>query len=77
MHALVVAIAATRLRRCGIDVPRVARGELEHRLYDALTTAHGDDAYGRYRALLARVDSFARALEREEGARLRAARVVG
>jgi hypothetical protein len=60
--ALLVAMAAPRLRSLGIDVPLGGGENPSHRLYELLT-AGGDGAYSRYNALLARMVSFARAAE--------------
>ncbi len=60
--ALLVAMAAPRLRALGIDVPPGGGDWPSHRLYELLTAA-GDGAYSRYNALLARMVSFARAAE--------------
>lgn len=64
--ALLVAIAAPRLRRLGIPVPpdRDLPRDPEERLYRLLGREHGDP-YGLYNSLLRRLTSFARALERE------------
>jgi len=43
------------------------------RLYDSLSRDDGADAYSRYNSLLRRLDSFASALEREQGKAIRAA----
>ncbi len=60
--ALVVAMAAPRLRALGIDVPQ-GGGELpSHRLYELLTETD-EGAHSRYNALVARIVSFARAAE--------------
>ncbi len=67
--ALVVEIAARRLRALGYDIPvgagaggGEADGESpEHRLYALLVREHDDGAHSRYNALLARITSFARA----------------
>ncbi|HEY7933881.1 MAG TPA: hypothetical protein VID48_08660 [Solirubrobacteraceae bacterium] len=60
--ALLVAMAAPRLRALGIDVPHGAGEQPAHRLYELLT--HTDEgAHSRYNALVARVVSFARAAE--------------
>ncbi len=68
--ALVVEIAAPRLRALGYDIPvgggapmgREAGGESsEHRLYALLVRDHASGAHSRYNALLARIASFARA----------------
>jgi hypothetical protein len=72
--ALLVAIAATRLRRLGLPVAEHAFDEAELRLYRALRREQPDGAYERYNALRRRLVSFARALEREEGQRIRASR---
>ena len=66
IEALLVRIAAPRLRRAGLDVPEVARSEvdLEILLYRTLG-ARDDiaDPYSRYNSLLRRLVSFERALE--------------
>jgi hypothetical protein len=59
--ALVVAIAATRLRDLGIDVPD-GIAEPEHRLWDLLAADDPDSAHSRYNALVQRIVSFERAL---------------
>ncbi len=75
VEALLVRIARTRLTEAGLAVPEAGDGgDLELRLYAQLGEALGDAAYGRYQSLLRELDSCARALERERGARLRAAR---
>jgi hypothetical protein len=71
--ALVVAAAGARLRRLGLPVPAGIE-EAELRLYRVLERGDPWSAYSRYNALLREVVSFARALEREEGAAIRAAR---
>jgi hypothetical protein len=72
--ALLVAIAAPRLRRLGLPVPEDLPGQGELRLYDLLHEEAPEGAYGRYNALLRQIASFASALEAEEGAALRARR---
>jgi hypothetical protein len=60
--ALLVAMAAPRLRSLGFDVP-VGGGERpSHRLYELLSQTD-KGAHSRYNALVARVVSFARAAE--------------
>ncbi len=60
--ALLVAMAAPRLRRLGFDVP-VYRGERpSHRLYELLCDT-SRSPHSRYNALVARIVSFARAAE--------------
>ncbi len=60
--ALVVAMAAPRLRALGIDVPRGGGEQRSHRLYELLTETD-EGAHSRYNALVARIVSFARAAE--------------
>lgn len=60
--ALLVAMAAPRLRAIGIDVPRGGEEQPSHRLYELLTESNGG-AHSRYNALVARMVSFARAAE--------------
>lgn len=69
--ALVVQIAAPRLRTLGFEVPEYrpvpCEGELpspEHRLYALLVSERGSGAHSRHNALLARIASFARAAAR-------------
>lgn len=62
--ALLVEIAAPRLRGLGFDVPPQARvGLPEHRLYEVLALTEGDNAHAQYNALIRRLVSFARAYE--------------
>jgi hypothetical protein len=60
--ALLVAMAAPRLRALGIDVPPGGGTRPSHRLYELLADADGG-AHSRYNALVARIVSFARAAE--------------
>ncbi|MHB1835931.1 MAG: hypothetical protein ACYCXW_13285 [Solirubrobacteraceae bacterium] len=60
--ALLVAMAAPRLRSLGLDVPAWAGPEPSHRLYELLATS-GESPHSRYNALVARIVSFARAAE--------------
>lgn len=62
-EALAVATAAERLRAAGVAVPEAGIERPSHRLYAVLAQACGDDAHGRYNAVLRRVSSYARALE--------------
>lgn len=59
-EALLVSMAATRLRQLGFDVPP-AIAEPEHRLWDKLAQEGVDAAHGRYNALVRRLVSFQRA----------------
>ena len=67
-EALLLLIAAPRLRRLGIDLPDSSEDELELRLYEILLEREPLGAYSRYNALLSQIVSFAQALEREWGA---------
>lgn len=63
-EALLVEIAAPRLRRLGVSFEAPAHGDgqpPEHRLYTLLSAR--PDAHSRYKALLARIASYARAAE--------------
>jgi hypothetical protein len=65
--ALLVAMAAPRLRALGYDVPSGHGGVRPgHRLYELLADDgrdEGRDAHSRYNALVGRIVSFARAAE--------------
>ena len=61
--ALLVSIGAPRLQRAGIDVP-APLDDAEHRLYTLLEDGSGAAAHGRYNALVRRLVSFERAVER-------------
>jgi hypothetical protein len=61
--ALLVSMAAPRLRALGFDVPCGGDGPPSHRLYELLTT-RDEGAHSRYNALVGRMVSFARAAER-------------
>ncbi|MGH2841021.1 MAG: hypothetical protein ACRDKY_09385 [Solirubrobacteraceae bacterium] len=60
--ALLVAMAAPRLRRLGIDVPVSGEQHPSHRLYELLSQGE-PGAHSRYNALVGRIVSFARAAE--------------
>jgi hypothetical protein len=62
--ALLVAMAATRLRAVGIDVPDRGIAQPGHRLYALLAAEHSTGAHAAYNALVGRMSSFARAAER-------------
>ena len=62
VEALLVSIAAPRLRDAGLNVPR-ALTDAEHRLYEELARTDPDSAHSRYNALLRRLTSFESALE--------------
>ena len=62
VEALLVSVGARRLRAVGVDVPEPF-SSAEIRLYELLCREHGDDAHGRYNALLRRLVSFERAAE--------------
>ncbi len=61
--ALLVAMAAPRLRRLGLDVPPSPVAVPGHRLYDLLAADGRGSAHSRYNALIGRVVSYARAAE--------------
>ena len=61
--AMLVAMAAPRLRSAGLKVPEHAVERPSHRLYDLLAAEHADSAHGRYNAHVGRMVSFARAAE--------------
>lgn len=62
VEALLVSIAAPRLR--GLGVPVLAPlSDPEHRLYEQLALDDPDSAHSRYNALLRRLTSFESALE--------------
>lgn len=66
IEALLVAIGAPRLRGLGVPVPGLPAGETpEHRLYERLRELDPWDAHSRYNALIRRLVSYERALERE------------
>lgn len=60
-EALLVSVAAPRLRHLGFEVPELAGVELpyEHALYAALKSRSPRSAYGDYNALIGRIVSFA------------------
>lgn len=62
VEALLVSIAATRLRSAGLGIRRPIP-DAEHRLYESLAREDSDSAHGRYNALLGRLTSFENALE--------------
>jgi hypothetical protein len=62
VEALLVSIAAPRLRALGVRVTRPL-ADAEHRLYECLARENPDSAHSRYNALLRRLTSFESALE--------------
>ena len=70
--ALLLLVAAPRLRDLGIDLPEREgiQRPFEHRLYELLEQTHGAAAYSRYNSLIRRIVSFARALARERNSRI-------
>ncbi len=59
LESLAVSLAATRLRREGVPVPRVCIPDPDHRLYRMLESTSGNLAHARYLAWLRQVASFA------------------
>jgi len=62
VEALLVSIAAPRLRQRGLPVA-APLSDPEHRLYERLAREGEDSAHSRYNALLRRLVSFESALE--------------
>lgn len=60
IEALLVSMAATRLRQLGFDVP-AGLPDPEHALWSRLAADDADSAHGRYNALVRRLVSFQRA----------------
>lgn len=61
-EALLVSIFAPRLRAIGLDITEPFP-EPNMALYELLQREHGDDAHGRYNALVRRLVSYSRAAE--------------
>lgn len=75
--ALLVQIAAPRLRSLGISIPGPATAlPREHVLYDQLETRLGSAAHSYYNSLIRRIVSFARALEQDQQRRLRSSQAA-
>lgn len=69
VEALLVEIAAPRLRELGLAAPDSPDGaDAELRLYAQLGQNGGADPYGEYNALLRRLTSFIHALEHRRAA---------
>ena len=62
VEALLVSIAASRLRALGLSV-EAPLPDAEHRLYEHLAREEPDSAHSRYNALLRRLTSFESAME--------------
>lgn len=62
-EALLVAMAAPRLRSLGFEVPEWTGERPSHRLYEKLSEGPDVDAHSRYNALVRRMVSFAHAAE--------------
>ncbi len=62
VEALLVSIAASRLRSLGLVVVAPI-ADPEHRLYERLASEDSDSAHSRYNALLRRLTAFESALE--------------
>lgn len=63
IEALLVAVGAPRLRTLGLPVPETP-SQPELALYKAVGRLHPDDAHSRYNALIRRLVSYERELER-------------
>ncbi len=57
--SLLVSLAAPRLKREGVPIPREVMGEADVRLYRWLEREHGELAHARYLAYLRQAESFA------------------
>ena len=68
VEALLVAVGAPRLRSLGLDVraPTNMPRHPELALYQAIGRRHPEDAHARYNALIRRLVSFERELERRK-----------
>ena len=66
-NALLICIGAYRLRAAGIDIPDYAlrRERPEHALYDLLGAQGEPDPFSAYNALIRRLVSFERTIERQ------------
>ncbi len=66
VEALLVCVGATRMRLAGLEVPTAPplAQPPEIELYLAIGADHPDDTHSRYNALIRRLVSFERALER-------------
>lgn len=63
VEALLVEIAAPRLRRLGLEVPLRQDLEPERRLYLRLDAERPEGVHARYNALIRRLIAFSQALE--------------
>jgi hypothetical protein len=63
VSALLLLIAAPRLARRGIPIPKELSPLPEHELYDLLVAEHGPEAYRLYQSLLRRLVSLENALD--------------
>ena len=61
IESLLVSIGSPKLRSLGVSVEKTFENP-EHRLYALLGREHGDDAHGRYNALIRLLVSYERAL---------------
>ena len=73
VEALLVAVGARRLRAAGLSVPKASGWppEPEHALYEAIGRSGVEDSHAHYNALIRRLVSFERALERRSSQRKR------
>jgi hypothetical protein len=59
VESLAVSLAASRLRREGVPLPKTVLADADLRLYHLLERTNGDLAHARYQACLRQVASFA------------------
>jgi hypothetical protein len=67
VESLLVSLAAPRLEREGVPLPREVFAEADRRLYRLLERAEGDLAHARYLAYLRQAASFANACSGARG----------
>ncbi|MCY3813152.1 MAG: hypothetical protein OXH15_15255 [Gammaproteobacteria bacterium] len=65
VEALLVAVGAPRLRSLGLPVPETT-SQPELALYQAVGRRHPEDAHSHYNALIRRLVSYERELERRQ-----------
>lgn len=71
IEALLVAIAAPRLRGLGMDIPLSNWQYPQHQLYELLAKHDSDSAHSRYNALVRGFDKYLKSEELKRGITLR------
>ena len=72
VESLLIQIGAPRLTWLGIALPVKPELDADRRLYQLLSTQHGNAAHSQFNSLIRQLVSFERALENRLGARQRA-----